>query len=70
MADGYTVQFQRQLRWFDENQNRLVDGMEITFAIADGQTGIVRVPLAQYNPEHVRQLIEARAQLMLAVNDL
>lgn len=70
MADLFTVQGQRQLRWFDENQERLVDGMEVTFAIADGQTGRVRVPLASFNPDNVRALIEARVAVMHAVNAL
>ena len=70
MADDYTVQHQRQLRWFDDNTNQLVDGMEVTFAIANGQTASIRVPLAQYTPENVRHLIEARVQAMLAVAQL
>lgn len=70
MASDYTVQNQRQLRWFDENRNTLVDGMEITFAIADGQTGTIRVPIAQFTPDNVRALIEARVAVMQAVNAL
>lgn len=70
MAELYTVQAQRQLRWFDENTQRLTDGMEVTFAIADGQTGNVRVPLASYTPDNVRALIEARVAVMHAVNAL
>lgn len=70
MAELYTVQGQRQLRWFDENTQRLVDGMEVTFAIADGQTASVRVPLASYTPDNVRALIESRVAVMHAVNAL
>lgn len=67
MAETYTVQNQRQLRWFDENTQRLTDGMEVTFSIADGQTGTIRVPLAQFTPDNVRALIEARVGVMHAV---
>lgn len=64
MAETYTVQNQRQMRWFDENTQRLVDGMEVTFAIADGQTGTIRVPLASFNADNVRALIDARVAVM------
>lgn len=70
MAETFTVQNQRQMRWFDENTQRLTDGMEVTFAIADGQTGTVRVPLPQFTPDNVRALIEARVAVMHSVSNL
>jgi len=47
-----------------------VPGMEVTFTLANGQSGSVFVPIADYTEAKVQQAIEARAAVMMAVAGL
>lgn len=47
-----------------------VNVMQVTFTLANGTTGTVNVPLGQYNPATVRQMIAEKAATIAAVADL
>lgn len=71
MADqtAWHVTDQAQTSW-QEAGGRIVRGWEVTFALANGTTGSVRVPLDDYTAPKVRQLIDAYAAEIAAVHQL
>jgi hypothetical protein len=46
------------------------DGMKISFMSTSGVPGSIFVPLAQYNPENVAELIQSRVDAINAVHNL
>lgn len=69
MPISYVVLGQRQFQ--DVNaMGEVVDAMEVTFQTGAGDTGRIVVPLAAYDPDVVRSMIEERAVRMEAVGRL
>ncbi len=69
MADRWTVTAQRQTQ--DRGPGgRLQDVMEVTFSTLAGTEGTVRVPLDVYDPEVVRQMVDAYVDRIEAVEGL
>lgn len=48
----------------------VVSGVQVSYTTTDGHTGTVFVPDTQYNPDTVRQLINARVALVSQVGRL
>lgn len=70
MADSYQVVSQRQTQTIDPSGN-VVGVMEVTFMTQpSGVTASVDVPLAQYNAETVRAMIDARVDQIEQVHQL
>jgi hypothetical protein len=68
MAADYVVTNQRQTNQVVGGQFQTV--MEVTFQTTSGVTGSVTVPVAQYNPENVANLIQARVDQINAVGQI
>lgn len=58
MAQNYSVTSQRHTTIIDPS-GQLVQVMEVTFRTTTGVTAHVDVPLTQYNPTSVREMIDA-----------
>ncbi len=69
MAEGWQVIGQLQQQRLSET-GRLEDVWEVTYRTEHGAVGTVRVPARQYEPEHVRQMIEAEVAKIAAVHEL
>lgn len=69
MAADYTIVAQNQTTDLTPD-GRFVDVVQITFQTKDGDSGTVRVPLAEHTPENVAQLVGARAAAMIAIRRL
>lgn len=69
MADTFTVTGQIQTQSVLPGGS-VVDGFEVTFTTTDGTVGRVFVPLTEYGPERVRELIEDVVQRVEAVAQL
>lgn len=70
MASDYTVTTQRQSQTLDA-QGQVQPVMVVTFqTVPEGVVGSIDVPLAQYNEDTVRSLIEARVAQIRAVHNL
>lgn len=69
MADNFTVTSQRQTQQLTPD-GRFVDVIEVNFQIPSGNTGTVSIPVANYAPDYVKQVIEERANKMIAVEQL
>lgn len=52
------------------DQGQYVQGVLVSFRLASGQQGSIFVPESGYNPENVKQLINARAQKMASIAGL
>lgn len=46
------------------------EGYDVTFVTGQGHTGTVFVPLSQYRPDRVKELIAARAAMLDQVGSL
>lgn len=66
---SWTVTGQMESTEFDQ-QGRIQKGYTVAFQTGQGHSGTVFVPQAQYNPDMVRQLVQARADLMDQVGSL
>jgi len=69
MAEGWKVVAQRQTSDLTPD-GRFQDVMEVTFTTDSGTTGVVRVPIVAYSPARVKELIDAQAQTITAVDNL
>jgi hypothetical protein len=69
MADNYRVTGQRQTVEL-AGDGRFRDVIEVAFEDQHGNNGTIRVPVAQYTPDNVRQMIEARVEKMHEVHNL
>lgn len=73
MADtsgsGWTITSQRE-DFRDDGTGSYVDGIKVTFRTGKGQIGSVFVPMRDYVPATVRQLVAAQAARMDQVSDL
>lgn len=69
MAGRWTVIAQRQ---FEEltPQGSFRSVVEVTFQLASGTTGSIKVPVPLYNEDYVREQIDAQAGVMLGVENL
>jgi hypothetical protein len=66
---SWTVTGQMETTEFNQ-QGQVQKGVKVEFTTGQGHTGTVFVPQAQYNPDMVRQLVQARADLMDQVGSL
>lgn len=69
MAEGWRIVAQRQTTDLTPD-GRFDEVMEITFMTAEQVTGTVRIPVGQYTPDYVREVISARAAQISAVHNL
>lgn len=70
MADNFQVTAQRQTNSVDA-QGAVVPVMVVSFQVLpSGVTGSVDVPIAAYNADTVRSMIEARVAQIEAVHQL
>jgi len=70
MADNYTVTGQRPTSVLDA-AGHFVDVVEITFRTKSGDTGTLRIPVADYqNPDTVKGQLDALAAQMEYVRKL
>lgn len=70
MASDYTITAQRQSQTLDA-QGQVSQVMVVTFqTVPEGVVGSIDVPLAQYNENTVRSLVEARVAQIRAVHSL
>lgn len=68
MADTYTVTAQRQTTQLTPS-GQFQDVIEVSFVTKpSGASGTIAVPVAQYAPDAVTSLLEARAAAMEAVH--
>lgn len=65
-TEPYRVVAQRQTSEFTYG-GRLRQGIEVTFVISSGTEASVFVPDAQYTPDTVRALVQAKANTLAAV---
>jgi len=68
-AGSWSVIGQQEQVEFDQ-QGKMQNGVKISFQTGQGHSGTVFVPQAQYNPERVKELVAAKAQLMDQVGAL
>ncbi len=68
-AASWSVTGQVEATEFSQ-QGQMQKGVRISFQTGQGHTGTVFVPQAQYNPDTVRQLVQAQANLMDQVGAL
>jgi len=68
-AGSWVVTGQQEQVEFNQ-QGQMQHGVKISFQTGEGHTGTVFVPQAQYNPDMVRSLVAAKAQLMDQVGAL
>lgn len=69
MADGWSIVAQQQTTDLTPD-GRFQEVMRITFQTTEGVTGTLTVPISEYNPQHVQELISARAAAIKAVHNL
>lgn len=70
VASDYTISAQRQSQTLDA-QGQVQQVMVVSFqTIPEGVVGSIDVPLAQYNENTVRSLVEARVAQIRAVHSL
>lgn len=53
-----------------DSTGRFVQGVLIGFQTSDGLTGTVFVPDTQYTPDYVKQVIQARVDVMSGIQGL
>lgn len=68
-TSGWTVTGQVETTTIGTD-NRLVNGITVSFLTGDGVSGSVFVPNDQYTPDRVRAAIAARAGLLDAVQSM
>lgn len=69
MAQNYSVTAQRHTTIIDPS-GQLTQVMEVTFKTSGGVTAHIDVPLTQYNPTTVREMIDAYVQNIDGVSNL
>jgi hypothetical protein len=69
MADLWTITGQRQVDEID-SAGRIVPSMRIDYETIDGVTAYEVIPLSLYQPEFVREVLNARAQVAHDVHTL
>ena len=69
MADMWQVVGQRQTSDITAS-GQFREVMEVTVEVRGGTAFTIKVPLEQYTEDHVRQLIEARVEQVVAVDNL
>lgn len=69
MAQDWQVVAQRQTTDLAPD-GRFVDVVEVTFTTQSGTAGTVRVAEQDYTPDRVRELIQARVDVINAVHQL
>lgn len=69
MAGRWTVIAQRQFEDLTP-QGTFKAVVEVTFQIASGTTGMVKVPATLYTEEYVREKVEEAASAMIGVESL
>lgn len=68
-STSWQVTGQQEAQSFNA-QNQLVGGVRIMFTTGAGHSGTVFVPMAQYTPDYVRQVVSQQAALMDQVGSL
>lgn len=69
MASTWRVVNQRQYEELT-GAGTFVPVIEVTFETTNGVVGSVKIPERQYTEDNVRQVIDAKAKVMLAVDNL
>lgn len=68
-SSSWQVTGQQEAQDFNA-QHQLVSGVRVMFQTGQGHAGTVFVPMAQYTPEHVREVVGQQAALMDQVGSL
>lgn len=70
MADNYDITGQRPSSRVSPDM-RIEDTYTVSFRTKpSGYVGVVQVPVGQYNPDYVHQLVDAQARNLEAIGNL